>query len=156
MVFLASVSSVVVIVSNSHCRDYFWALQDQLTLQRFSFTMLSTEHPDIVARATAVISRFLLLQGSPCSSNNDNEGATSTLIPTVIRCEDVEMVRDQFEWIGHFSEFEFIPQYTPIFRDAEKGITCCNVEGGAYLVMPAKIPVIGEEALFWAKHVEME
>ena len=41
-------------------------------------------------------------------------------------------------------------------RDAERGIVSCPIEGGAYIVMPTSLPVIGEEALFWASSKEVE
>jgi len=114
------------------------------------------DHPDAVARAVAVISKFLLVEacmdqglersnghvyGCPCNLQRPH--------PIVMRCEGVEIVHENFEWVRQFKEFEFIPYGEPVFRDDVRGLTCCTVEGGAYLVMPNKLPVLGEEALFW-------
>lgn len=41
----------------------------------------------------------------------------------------------------------------PVFKDDIRGEVKCPIEPGSYLVMPTKIPVVGEEALCWARDV---
>lgn len=106
-------------------------------------------HPDVVARAVAVISSFLSMQvGGAMVNSNQSEK------PTVMRCEYAERVGLGFEWLDEFPEFHFIPENTPVFRDDLRGDVTCPIEGGAYIVMPTASPVIGEEALFWASAKE--
>jgi hypothetical protein len=111
-------------------------------------------HPDIVARAADVISTFLVSQCGDGYVNNDiQDDVGKGKGPIVMRCEGIEIVRDGFEFLQPFKEFEFVTYGTPVFKD-EQGEVCCPVEPGAYLVMPAKTPVVGEEALSWARAVE--
>jgi succinylglutamate desuccinylase len=108
------------------------------------------DHPDAVARAVAAISSFLLLEAGKLSRQDYH-----TKSPTIMRCQGVEIVHEHFEWVREFTEFEFIPNGEAVFRDDVRGLTCCNIPGGAYLVMPNQLPVLGEEALFWGVPVEV-
>jgi hypothetical protein len=103
--------------------------------------------PDIVARAAAIISSFLRMQvftekGSQLCPARQNR-------PLAMRCEFAERVQPGFEWLTQFAEFSFVQEFTPVFRTTERGDVLAP-EGGAYIVMPSSVPVIGEEALFWA------
>ncbi|KAL3798580.1 hypothetical protein HJC23_011884 [Cyclotella cryptica] len=104
-------------------------------------------HPDVVSRAAAIISSFLIMQVSvedglqPCVKKTDR--------PIVMKCDNAERVQPGFEWLNQFPEFSFVPEYTPVFRTSERGDVLAP-EGGAYIVMPTSSPVVGEEALFWA------
>lgn len=98
-----------------------------------------------VSRAAAVISSFLILL------QEDGAFATpSSTKPITMICTNVERVSAGFEWLKEFPEFHFVAEEEPVFRDAERGVVKCPVEGGAFIVMPTAQPVIGEEALFWA------
>eukprot|EP01082_Thalassiosira_pseudonana_P003863 g3094.t1 g3094 contig12:1405201-1406784(-) len=104
-------------------------------------------HPDVTARAVSIISSFLALQLL------DDDGSFAPLNqtekPLVVRCDSAERVGLGFEWLNQYEEFSFVPENSPVFRD-ERG-DVFSPEGGAYIIMPAASPVIGEEALFWAK-----
>lgn len=102
-------------------------------------------HPDIVARAAAVISSFLTMQ----TMREPQQHQEKQDKPLAMRCEYAERVQPGFEWLNQFSEFSFVPEYTPVFRTDERGDVLAP-EGGAYIVMPTSHPVDGEEALFWA------
>lgn len=127
-------------------------------------------HVDIVARAADVISTFLLTQygGEKPSSRSvescasaglaneekkdaKEEGSKDSKGPVVMRCEGIEIVREGFEWMKPFQEFEWIPYGVAVFKDSVRGEVTCPVKPGSYLVMPTKIPIVGEEALSWAR-----
>lgn len=76
--------------------------------------------------------------------------STRTDKPITMICSNVERVSNGFEWLKKFPEFHFVAEEEPVFRDDERGIVKCPIQGGAYIVMPTAQPVIGEEALFWA------
>eukprot|EP00569_Conticribra_weissflogii_P010847 CAMPEP_0171388614 /NCGR_PEP_ID=MMETSP0879-20121228/40598_1 /TAXON_ID=67004 /ORGANISM="Thalassiosira weissflogii, Strain CCMP1336" /LENGTH=541 /DNA_ID=CAMNT_0011900969 /DNA_START=136 /DNA_END=1761 /DNA_ORIENTATION=+ len=107
-------------------------------------------HPDVVARAVAVISSFLSLQVLNEAGSFDADESKHSNKPIVMRCEFAERVSCGFEWLNQFPEFSFVPEYMPVFRDKDRGDVKCPIKGGAYIVMPSSSPVIGEEALFWA------
>jgi len=107
-------------------------------------------HPDVVARAVSVISAFLSMQELTVDGSFAVHKSYPSEKPTVMRCEYAERVSHGFEWLNEFSEFHFVEENTPIFRDDSRGDVTCPIEGGAFIVMPAASPVIGEEALFWA------
>jgi hypothetical protein len=111
------------------------------------------DHPNVVARATDIISSFLLSQ----LEHQSNSGAVKKCLqkkkenPIVMTCKDLEIVNEGFGFLESFREFQFIPYGQPVFRDDIRGKVTCPIEPGAYLVMPNYKPVIGEEALFWAR-----
>ena len=111
------------------------------------------DHPDIVARASAIISSCLRHQCFDSTKDKDC-GAASTLFddskPLVMKCITAERVHEGFEWIHKFPEFHHVPFDTAVFRDAIRGEVRCPYSDGAHIVMPTEIPVQGEEALFWA------
>lgn len=98
-----------------------------------------------MSRAAAVISSFLQMMAGDglqlCQEKKDK--------PLVMICESAERVQHGFEWLNQFPEFSFVQEFTPVFRTTERGDVLAP-EGGAYIVMPTSVPVIGEEALFWA------
>ena len=102
-----------------------------------------------VSRAAAVISSFLRLQ---ILQEGGAFATPSTWVnkPITMICTNVERVSIGFEWLKKFPEFHFVAEEEPVFRDAERGVVKCPVQGGAFIVMPTAQPVIGEEALFWA------
>lgn len=109
-------------------------------------------HPDVVARAVSTISAFLSMQvlsddGSFATQQGSKNHSEK---PTVMRCEYAERVGHGFGWLDEFPEYHFVPENTPVFRDDSRGEVSCPIKGGAYIVMPAASPVVGEEALFWA------
>ena len=118
------------------------------------------DHPNVVARAADTISSFLLSQLEHQSNGGDGDGAvkqeqylqkTNQDKPIVMTCKDLEVVNEGFGFLESFREFQFIPYGQPVFRDDVRGEVTCPIEPGAYLVMPNYKPVIGEEALFWAR-----
>lgn len=120
-------------------------------------------HEDIVARAADVISAFLLTQYGGekprrCVelAKHSKNALNGSNRPIVMRCEGIEIVHEGFEWMKPFTEFEWIPYDSPVFKDKVRGVVTCPIEPGSYLVMPTKIPVVGEEALFWARAAGME
>jgi len=102
------------------------------------------DHVDVVARAVVIISTFLFQMSNGTTVDENSER------PVKMRCEGVEMVQEGFEFLKHFQEFECIPHDAVVFRDDIRGEVRCPIKSGAYLVMPTKLPVVGEEALFWA------
>jgi hypothetical protein len=115
------------------------------------------DHPNAVARATDTISSFLLSQLEHQSNGGGAVKQEQCLQqkkkekPIVMTCKDLEIVNEGFGFLESFREFQFIPYGQPVFRDDVRGEVTCPIEPGAYLVMPNYKPVIGEEALFWAK-----
>jgi len=107
----------------------------------------SHHHVNAVATAAHVISKFLVLQSGILS---DKEQLPR---PLSIKCSCVEKVNPGFRFLRGWTEFEFVPFGTPVFRDDVNGVVRCNIEPGAYLVMPAMNPIVGEEALFWAHNL---
>jgi hypothetical protein len=115
------------------------------------------DHPNVVARASAVISACLRQQYC-CEQeamNDDDEDCKvapppGTKPPIVMKCVTAERVHSGFEWIQKFPEFHHVPFKTPIFRDDVRGEVTCPYVEGARIVMPTEMPVEGEEALFWA------
>ena len=110
-------------------------------------------HEDIVARAADVISTFLMTQYEGEKAGVGGRKADKESRPVVMRCEGIEVVQEGFEWCQSFKEFEWIPHGMPVFKDGIRGEVKCPIEPGSYLVMPTKIPVVGEEALCWARDV---
>ena len=100
-----------------------------------------------VSRAAAVISSFLRLQ---VLREDGAFASPSSTKPITMICTNVERVSAGFAWLKKFPEFHFVAEEEAVFRDAERGVVKCPVEGGAFIVMPTAQPVIGEEALFWA------
>jgi len=113
------------------------------------FLLLSTLYVK-VSRAAAVISSFLRLQVLQEDGAFATPSSQSSETPITMVCTNVERVSTGFEWLKKFPEFHFVAEEEPVFRDAERGVVKCPVEGGAFIVMPTAQPVIGEEALFWA------
>ena len=110
-------------------------------------------HEDIVARAADVISTFLLTQYEGEKADFGGRKADKERGPVVMRCEGIEVVQEGFEWCQSFKDFEWIPHGMPVFKDGIRGEVECPIDPGSYLVMPTKIPVVGEEALCWARDV---
>jgi hypothetical protein len=110
-------------------------------------------HEDIVARAADVISTFLLTQYDNDKAAFGGRKIDKESQPVVMRCEGIEVVQEGFEWCQSFKEFEWIPHGMPVFKDDIRGEVECPIEPGSYLVMPTSLPVIGEEALCWARDV---
>ena len=104
----------------------------------------------------SVISTFLRLQVLEKDGSFATSKPQSLDPPITMRCNHAERVSNGFQWIREFPEFHFVTEDEPVFRDAERGIVSCAIEGGAYIVMPTSLPVIGEEALFWASPKEVE
>lgn len=109
-----------------------------------------------VSRAVSVISTFLRLQVLEEDGSFATPEPQSLHRPVTMRCNYAERVLNGFQWIREFPEFHFVAEDEPVFRDAERGVVSCPIEGGAYIVMPTSLPVIGEEALFWASSKEVE
>mmetsp|Transcript_5185 Transcript_5185/g.6542 ORF Transcript_5185/g.6542 Transcript_5185/m.6542 type:complete len:110 (-) Transcript_5185:228-557(-) len=103
-----------------------------------------------VSRAAAVISSFLRLQVLQEDGAFATPSSQSLETPITMVCTNVERVSTGFQWLKKFPEFHFVAEEEPVFRDAERGVVKCPVEGGAFIVMPTAQPVMGEEALFWA------
>ena len=103
-----------------------------------------------VSRAAAVISSFLRLQVLQDDGAFATPSSQSAEKPITMICSYAERVSRGFEWLNKFPEFHFVAEDEPVFRDADRGVVKCPIEGGAFIVMPTAQPVIGEEALFWA------
>jgi len=115
------------------------------------------DHPDVVARAAAVISSCLRLQLDTAEFQEEYKDAyneKAPLSPVVMKCVTSERVHKGFEWLQEFPEFHFVPFDTEVFQDEVRGKVTCPMESGAYIVMPTAMPVLGEEALFWAVDVD--
>mmetsp|Transcript_245 Transcript_245/g.370 ORF Transcript_245/g.370 Transcript_245/m.370 type:complete len:468 (+) Transcript_245:65-1468(+) len=116
------------------------------------------DHPDVVARAAAVISSCLRLQLETVEVQEEHKDAHDGKVPpspVVMKCVTSERVHEGFEWLQEFPEFHFVPFDAEIFQDKVRGKVCCPYEPGAYIVMPTAMPVLGEEALFWAVGVDI-
>ena len=111
-------------------------------------------HPDVVARAVSAISTFISMQVLTERGSFAKPIRGKYEEPTVMRCKYAERVGPGFEWLDDFPEFHFVEQYIPVFRDDHRGEVGCPIEGGAFIVMPTAMPVLGEEALFWASAKE--
>ena len=93
--------------------------------------------PDSVRTAKHVIHAFIT-------------GQYRQLVPPshIMECNRAEVVRPHFSFHRHVEAFEHVP-FNELLAHDERGEIRCPYADGAYIVMPAALPVLGEEAWFW-------
>lgn len=73
--------------------------------------------------------------------------------PKMLKCISSEKVRKGFKYNIQVKPFDHIKHGQIVAFDDEVGPLKCELnryEGGALIIMPTKIPYLGEEAFFWA------
>ena len=75
---------------------------------------------------------------------------TSINQPNYLLMDKSIPVRKGFHFIKEFDAFEFVEENSIIAKDDIVGDILMTESGGGYIVMPTKLPVLGEEAFFIA------
>ena len=97
-----------------------------------------------VVVAEHVILQFLFAHTSVSPSSK----LPPARIPKVIRCTEAVHVSKKFEFSKSYDAFSYISHDEHVYTD-ESGEQKCTHKAGAFLIMPSRNPVDGEEAFFW-------
>lgn len=117
-------------------------------------------HGDAGAAAVAAACvRAALAWGGGEASAGPARGALAPLQTALCVARGV-VVRPGFRWVtpdgGPPRAFSRAACGAVVARDDAGGDIACDVEGGAYVVMPTAAPVVGEDALLWGEDEEKE
>jgi hypothetical protein len=69
--------------------------------------------------------------------------------PVVMRSSSSVMVRKGFRFAREFAAFTRVASGEVIATDDVVGTITCQHAGGAFIVMPTRLPFEGEEAWYW-------
>lgn len=98
-----------------------------------------------VVSAKACIKHFI-------AENRKDKLVHTHTYPRILKCVKSEKVREGFKYLREIKAFDFVKHGDIIAKDSEVGDIKCEADPahkGAYVVMPTRIPYVGEEAFYW-------